>query len=63
MSLLVICEILGHFVKILPADEKYCLPSRENFRQRIPVQLSEKWIMFAEVFPPFLKSILVFKHF
>ena len=29
MSLLVICEILGLFVKTLTADDKYTLPNSE----------------------------------
>ena len=42
MSLFVICEILGLFVKTLTVDDKYFLPNRENLRQKIEMQFCKK---------------------
>ena len=42
MSLVVICESLGLFVNTLTADDKYFLCNRENLRQPVQMQLSQK---------------------
>ena len=41
MSLLVICEILGHFVNTLTANDKYSFPNSENMPQPIQMQFSK----------------------
>ena len=41
-SLLVISEVLGVFVDIFTADDKYSFSKRENILQDIRMQLSEK---------------------
>ena len=46
MSLLVICEILGHFVNTLTADDKYSLCNTELLLQPIQMQLSKKEKIF-----------------
>ena len=42
MPLLVICEILGHFVNTLTPDDKYSLRNSEPLLQPIQTQLSKK---------------------
>ena len=42
MSASVICESLGLFVNTLTADDKYFLCNRENLRQPVQMQLSQK---------------------
>ena len=42
MSLLVICEILEHFVNTLTADDKHSLCNSELLLQPIQMQLSKK---------------------
>ena len=42
MPLLVICEILGHFVNTLTPDDKYSLRNIEPLLQPIQTQLSKK---------------------
>ena len=61
-SLLVIAEQLRLFVNTLTADDKHYLVKRDNFAQRIQIQLSQKQKHFFEFFLEFLKSILNFKH-
>ena len=61
-SLLVICEIPGHFVIFLSPDDKYSLPNSENFPQLIKMQLSKKRII-SQMFSPFLISISILQHF
>ena len=46
MSLLVISKILGLFVNILTADDKYSLRNSKNLRQPITMQLFKKQIFF-----------------
>ena len=62
MSIIVIYEILHHFVNTLTAHDKYSLPNSGNLRQAIQLELSNKWIIFSKVSHPFLKSISIFKH-
>ena len=47
MSLLVICEILGHFVNTLTADDKYYLRNSEKLLKPIQMQLSKKLTKFS----------------
>ena len=49
-SLLVICKILGLFVKTLNPSHKYSLLNRENLKKPIQMQLSEKQKTFSEIF-------------
>ena len=49
-------------VKPLTADKKHYLLNRDNFAQRIQMQLSQKQKTFSEFFFAFLKSILNFKN-
>ena len=55
-------KILSVFVNTLTVDEKRYLLSRDNFTQKIQIQLSQKQKTFLEFFFAFLKSILHFKH-
>ena len=41
MSLLVICEILGHCVNTLTADDKYSVRNSENLPEPIQISLSK----------------------
>ena len=63
MSLLVISNILGHFVNTLTANDKYSLSNNENLPQPSQMQLSKKQIIFAEFFSPFLKFISIIEQF
>ena len=64
ISLLLICELLGLFVKTLTPNDKYSLRnSEENLLQPIQMQSSKKQKTFSEFFDPVLKSALSFKHF
>ena len=63
MSLLVICEILGHFVNTLTADDKYYLRNSEKLLKPIQMQLSKKLTKFSWLFGPHMKSTSNFKHF
>ena len=62
-SLCVICKILGLFVNLLTADEKYSLLNRDYLSQYFQIQLSQKRKMLSEFFFAFSKSRLNFKHF
>ena len=62
-SLLVIHKILSPFVNTFTADDKHYLLNRENFAQRIQMQLSQKQKTFSEFSFAFLKSVLNFKHY
>ena len=62
-SLLVIHKILRLFVNTFTADDKHYLLNRENFAQRIQMQLSQKQKTFSEFSFAFLKSVLNFKHY
>ena len=62
-SVWVIWKFLRMFVNILTAVDKYSLLNRDNLRQPIQRQLSQKWKTFSEFVSKFLKSILIFEHF
>ena len=49
-SLLVIWKFLGLFLNTLTVDDKYSLPNRDNLRQPIQMQLSQKKIHFLNLF-------------
>ena len=52
------------FVNILTADDKYSLLNRDNLRQPIQMQLSQKQKkFFSQFLSAFSKSILNFEHF
>ena len=53
-SVLVICKILGLFVDILTADDKYSPLNRDNLMQPIQMQLSK-------ISKPFLTLLLHFR--
>ena len=63
MSLLVIYKILRLFVNAMTVDDKHYLLTRDNLTQPIQMQLSQKQKKFDQLFLPFLKFILSFKHF
>ena len=63
MSLLVICEILGHFVNSLTAGDKYTLRNNENLLQPIQMILSRKEKTFSEFFPPQMKFYIKILNF
>ena len=46
----------------MTVDENHYLLIRDNLRQTIQIQLSEKQKVFFNFFYTFLKSILNFKH-
>ena len=51
------------FVNILTADDKYSLLNRNNLRQPIQMQLSQRKETFPELISSFLKTVLNFEHF
>ena len=51
------------FVNILTGDDKYSLLNRDNLKQPIQMQLSQKQRAFCHVFFAYLKSTLIFKNF
>ena len=58
-------KILRLFINTLKVNDKHYLLNRENLRQSIQMQLSEKLKTFSQFFfffYAFLKSILDFKH-
>ena len=61
-SLLLIHKILRPFLETSAVNDKHYLLNRDNFAQRIQMQLSQKQKTFSEFFFAFLKSILNFKH-
>ena len=58
MSLLVQCEILGHFVNTSAANSNCSLRNSDY-----AMQLSKKQKMFSEFFAIVLKSASIFEHF
>ena len=62
-SSLVLGEVLGVFVNILTADDKYPLQDCENLQLPIQMQLSEKRKLFWEFFVTLLEPASIFKHF
>ena len=63
MALLIICEILGHFVNTLTTNGKYSLPNSEILLQSIQMKLYKERINCFEIFALFLRSISNFEHF
>ena len=47
----------------MTADDKYSLLNRDNLKQPIPTQLSQKQNAFSLFFLAFSKSTLTFEHF
>ena len=62
-SLLVIWKILKLVVNTFTADEEYSLLNKNNSRQPIHMQLSQKQKTFSGIFFPYLKSIIHLEHF
>ena len=62
-SLLVLCKVLTLFVNMLTADDKHFLVNRDNLRQPIHTQLSQKKTLFYDFVSTILKSRLNFEHF
>ena len=58
-----ICEILGVFVNLSIANDKYILRNSQTLLQPIQMQLSKREKGFSNCFAPFLKSTSDFKHF
>ena len=56
-------KILSLFGNTLTVDENHYMVNRDNLRQRIMMQLSQKQKNFLNFLFVFLKSILNFKHF
>ena len=63
ISPLVICNILGVFVKTLTAGDTYPVHDYDNLWLPIQMQLSSKQNSFSQFFVPFLESTSSFKHF
>ena len=61
-SLLVIHKILKLFVNTLIVDDKHYLLNRDNLKETIQKQLSQKQKSFCDFVFAFSKSILNFKH-
>ena len=61
--LLVIRKILRLFPKTLSVKEKYSLVNRDNFTQRIEMQVSPKQKTFSHFFSGFLRASLNLKYF
>ena len=47
----------------LTADDKYSLLNRDNLKQPVRTQLSQKQKAFSQFFLPFSKSTFNFEHF
>ena len=62
-SSLVICKILGLFVKILNASHNNSLLNRQNLKKPIQMQLSQKQKLFSQFVAPFSQSLLIFEYF
>ena len=63
MSLFVLSQILGLFLKRLIADDIYSLLNRKNLLEPIRMQLSQKHQFFCQFFATFLIFTLNLKHF
>ena len=61
-SLLVIWKILRLVVNTLTADEEYSFLNKNNWRQPIHMQLSQKQKTFSGIFFACLKFIIHLKH-
>ena len=57
-----ICKILGLFVNILNDSHKYSLLNRENLKEPIQLQLSQKQNLFSQFVAAVLKARLNFEH-
>ena len=55
-------KILRLFVNTVTVNDKHYQLNRDNLRQPIQMQLSQKQKTFSEFFFAFLKSILNYKH-
>ena len=62
-SLFLTCQILGHLLNTLAADQKYPVVNRDNLTIPIKMQLSQKQNIFSELFPASLKSTISFQCF
>ena len=62
-SPLMICKILGLFVNLLTADEKYSLLKRRNLLPHIPMHLSQKRKNFPIFFLIFINLDWILKIF
>ena len=47
----------------MTADDKYSLLNRDNLKEPIPTQLSQKQKAFSQFFLAFSKPTLTFEHF
>ena len=47
----------------MTADDKYSVLNRDNLKQPIPTQLSQKQKAFSQFLLSFSKSTLTFEHF
>ena len=61
--MLVLCKILGLFLKTLTDAEKYSLLYRDNFKQPIHILLTQKQKTSSQFCSVFLKSTLTFENF
>ena len=61
--MLVICKGIRLFVKTFPAAHKCFLLHRDNLREPIEMQLSQKQRFISEFVSAFLQSRLNFEHF
>ena len=62
-SLFLTCQILGHLLNTLAADQKYPVVNRDNLTIPIKMQLSQKQKKFSELFAASLKSTISFQCF
>ena len=62
-SLLVIWKILRLVVNTFTADEEYSVLNKNNSRQPIHMQLSQKRKTFSWIFFAYLKSVIHLEHF
>ena len=54
---------MQNFVNTLAAHDKYSLLNRDNLKEPMQMQLSQKGKAFSQLFFKFSKSRLNFKHF
>ena len=57
-----IYKILSLFLNTLTVNDKHYLLNRDNLKQTIQIELSQKQNNFFQFFHAFLESILNFKH-
>ena len=62
-TLLLMFKFLRLLLNILTFDDQYSPPNRDNFRQPIQLQLSQKQKIFSRFFCTFLKSIFKLEQF